>query len=1765
MRSSAPGIIYSRIRLFLILHFLLALPCSLVSISHPDAGEWRVPEFNLQGTAPNTPAVQVGELKKSIDSTANQLVRNMTASSSLPADRWITLLLRNSSSSDFILTDIVTKLGRKLTHYNFCLEDSGIFHRNTVKKFAISDIPNGRNELFITFLLQELSDSGSQDGKITAKRKGPGGTAPLKGCSLLSDSRCLHKKPLVDTRVVKKCSFRFSWPGEQALSKVIIFDDSNAPQIQDMPTQSLEVARGLFLNQDYLACLWNLSNFFKESASLPKNPAGRTLDDRAGQTSTVDFQALMAEASFLRAECFLHLEMYAEAISAYQEVRKKFPRSDYYHLSLLHLEMAHYLAGHYSQAVIDFEQFDSLAGDRILDPARYIAARSLYQEKKFTQGANLLRRISPASPCFLPARYLQALCHLAVRENDAVVEDLEAIIHLPSPAAIPASGMEELQIILGSESLNAGHLVQSAHLLLGRLWYQEKEYEKSLKEFDAISAKSPQYLSALIGKGLIFLQLRQEEKVRKILDELTPQGLESRFLSDARFSLADNRQKTGRYREAYALYQESIHQCREGLAAIGNLQKDQQYLDNLLRFVLDARKPRSSSPTPSLTAMVPPTSWIYQEVADILSSQGSLSCWHDLERMEKVLQSMRSLLLAPEPGYPEKIKGLSRLMARPEEITEEMKGAHGEDPSSPADPNQPELEKIRQAAFREIVNRENRFGLVREAVITRLKSDIQEALGMISHRLSEIHDRACLEIEHAALQEKLSTPDEKSLAALKKVMTTHESFINRYPQSPYLEKILFQLAEYSYLHASLDYQRMLRAVEGSKNPADFLLETRPNFDQAIKLYERILSQFPHGRYTEKTLYALAYTYQEQGAIILARSVFQRLIQDFPDTSLATEVQVRLGEIFFDENKFAQAAEYYDRAVKSGRLPGQYRNNVLYKLAWSFYKQSQDHKALELFILLADEYARSNNNLLLKEMIYQLAKMGSEYDSLEKVTKLLSPVEEKSYHFQVVKTMADILFNEERFREAIEAYRRVIDRYPLNAEAPVFQARIEQCCLKLADPKAANAAREHLVLNYGENTPWWDNNRDEAIRKQVSLLIDESIRNSTLYLMESTDEKDYQELIRFYRQNLNRFPSAEQVYTIGFLLAECLYKTRQYEQAIAEYSQVVQNKAFRKFTEDAAYKKIICLEKLIEHKAPAGTQQQGPAPEGKAAGIKPEDWSPEEKQFLAACDHLMQSFPKNVHLPEVLYKKGELYLTKGQPQKAIDTFDYLIQHFPESDIRPSALKMLAKARFNQEKFELAARVYSEIVADCDQKLKGREDAEVVSARRNAYKMMALSSYKEAELLTREGKPIEAAQKFEATADEFPREQIADLALFEAARIYQAQGQPQKAHQIFERILEQYPGSEYAPQALLLIAQEQEKNRQLAEAARNYERLYRDYPRFSGSGKALYRAGRLFEEVEDWAKVITIFSLYQSDLRPDPALALEVNFRRGYALMKSGGNTQAEAAFQVVLDTYERYKAQDDTLKPYYPAWARFLIGEMSFEAYDKVRLQDSSDRGMKPKLDMLKKVLENYTKATDFKIAEWAIQAIFKMGLAMDKFAEELGDFSAGQSSEELPKDEASYLLNIQLQMKIIEFLEKAGMFYRQNIQLSEHNNIQDDTWIAKSKENFTRDYWLAGQRYEKIYSLIKDAPVPDSLDEEQVKSYRQALLEKALPYQSQAAEMYAKNTQASAFRIEYNSWIGQSYQRLAIVRPERYRRDEERPLAESRSRFSLPEQLLLRE
>ncbi|MGA1824806.1 MAG: tetratricopeptide repeat protein [bacterium] len=1209
---------------------------------------------------------------------------------------------------------------------------------------------------------------------------------------------------------------------------------------------------------------------------------------------------------------------------------------------------------------------------------------------------------------------------------------------------------------LTREFLSPKQIIEDSQFYCAKVLYRQNNYEEAEKRFSLISETSAHYKDALIGKGMILLRQNRIEELSALLKELVDKYMEVYFTSDARFAIANNLKMTGDFDQAYQQYEKALSVCQSGIEYLNTIEATLEDKDKFLLLLKGLK-------------------------TDFKNDSRISSLTNKLERIQKLEATVNALrygMFGAKPNQMMRIGLIHYLL------------------ESNIFDKYTDLITIQQ----ENIDKNKDF------IASQLIESIKDKVSTIKTSYREIINRGKLEIALAQ-----STKDSRADSpVLDQIIMAYENYLSEYPDSAYNDKITFQLAEIYYQKAILDFQRSLEDKDSKGDP-------RPNFDAAIALYGKMLWKFPESIYLDKALYALGYAYYEQGTIILAKNAFRHLLNRYPESSLAPEVLLRLAEIFFDENDFANATKLYQNALKGGEFPEQYSNYLLYKLAWSYYKEDNYEQSFAAFISLLDQYLKKSGDLALAEEIKnQLSRILTDFIDISFILEYLAKITDKPYHVDLMYAVAHSLFNEGRFQDAIAVSQATIDTYPLFANTPLLYAMIENCHLKQNDPEKANRAREDLIKNYGENSPWWSENKDEEQRQLAFSLIDEAIKNTTFYLLQKKDESNYRHLISLYRDNQYSPTNEAQINTLNFYLAECLFKTKQYTQALEEYKKLLNNKENNKYYEEAAYKMILALEKIIL----AGYRLRRHEKESPL--------SKEEIEFIASCDRIKENFPNHKYIAEILYKKGELLYNKKRYEDAIPSLQYIIEHYPQSTVYRSALKIAAHANFQNGDYHTAACEFQQLVNLCDSLLKEKgHKVKFFHTRQESHKMLVFSRYKKAE---QSGN----AEEFRRIAEEFPNAQVADVALYEAASMYQKENDYKKAKDVYHYLVKNYPKSPHAPASLWQIAAFYEKENDFLKAAESYENLFHSYPKFEGALNSLYKAGFLYEKLTNWNKEEEMFRLYLSKNPKDRLI--EAIFRKGYAQKEQGKADEAHRSFQIAADTYNSLDKKTPGIEAYFAARSQFNLAEIYLIQYNNIKIKDLSDESTKRKLTLLSELIKSFNKVCEYKVAEWTTNATYTIALAIEDLSEDLLSIKEAKASD------SEYLNTIKLKQKIADYIKNSISFYKKNIELAIAHSVENE-WIEKSREKVAMNIARWGNLYEQIASLIQNAPIPSVLNEAEQKQYKNALAAKAQSFIKQAVEAYENNTNAYKWKIRDNAHVIESYKRLSKLWPTRYNRE----------------------
>ncbi|MGA1825821.1 MAG: tetratricopeptide repeat protein, partial [bacterium] len=521
-------------------------------------------------------------------------------------------------------------------------------------------------------------------------------------------------------------------------------------------------------------------------------------------------------------------------------------------------------------------------------------------------------------------------------------------------------------------------------------------------------------------------------------------------------------------------------------------------------------------------------------------------------------------------------------------------------------------------------------------------------------------------------------------------------------------------------------------------------------------------------------------------------------------------------------------------------------------------------------------------------------------------------------------------------------------------------------------------------------------------------------------------------------------------------------------------------------------------------------------------------SKEETEFIASCDRIQEDFPNHKYRAEILYKKGELLYNKKQYKDAIPSLQYIIENYPQSPVYRSALKIAAHANFQNGDYHTAASEFQQLVNLCDalEKEEGHK-VELFHTRRESQKMLVFSRYKKAEQSGH-------AEEFRRIAEEFPKAQVADVALYEAASLYQKENDYKKATDVYHYLVKNYPKSPHAPASLWQIAAFHEKENDFLKAAKSYEDLFRRYPKFEGALNALYKAGFLYEKCANWSKEEEMFQLYLSKNPKDRLI--EAIFRKGYAQKEQGKADEAQRSFQIAADTYNSLDKKTPGMDAYFAAESQFYLAETYLIQYNNIKIKDLSDESTKRKLTLLSELIKSFNKVSEYKVAEWTTNATYIIALAIENLSEDLLSIKEAKASD------SEYLNTIKLKQKIADYIKNSISFYKKNIELSSAHSLENE-WIEKSRKKLALNIARWGNLYEQIASLIQNAPIPSVLNEAEKKQYKNALAAKAQSFIKQAVEAYEHNTNAYTWKIRDNEHVTESYKRLSKLAPKRYNRE----------------------
>ncbi|MBI2375955.1 MAG: tetratricopeptide repeat protein [Deltaproteobacteria bacterium] len=702
------------------------------------------------------------------------------------------------------------------------------------------------------------------------------------------------------------------------------------------------------------------------------------------------------------------------------------------------------------------------------------------------------------------------------------------------------------------------------------------------------------------------------------------------------------------------------------------------------------------------------------------------------------------------------------------------------------------------------------------------------------------------------------------------------------------------------------YQEWVDSGRPGKEPTDktFVRESELIKENALKLYEKVLKEYPTYERNDEVLFYLGYNEYEAGNKPKAVSHYWTLIKQFPQSKLIFDAYLQLGEHFFNSNDVLKARQALERALGKGSPPRIY-NYALYKLAWCDYnvqEYAEGIKKLKEVIDLSEKAKAakadgSGDPRLGSEALGDLARFFSYVDEIDSAFDYFKKKGGEEIAIRYTTRLGELFHEQGKWDNEISTYRLLNDKYAMNPKAPELQSRIVTAYSKLNRQDLVRKEVERLVDLYRPGTPWYKTQEKAGKKEILELAYDLTESNLrdlvTEYHQDAQKRQDiptYQLARDIYKKYLDAFSETESSYQMRYFYAEVLWALKEWKNAAEQYDKVVTVNEKGKYARDGAYNAVLAWEKinLEGEKGQLGDQQK--IKEDKKKGdikkekvviqnlVKDREYKEEpipetELKLSLACDtYFRLADPKEQFLPDVKFKAAWIYYKHNHFVESATRYNEIIERWPGSDLSKKAANLILDSLNVQKKWpelEQYARGFrkSDKLIGGDTKFRDEVQTIVEGA---SYKTI-LEEDAAARKLEGDGQQLalaKVATRFRGFRDEFEKSQFADKALYSAMLIYSKADELDNAISAAELLLNEYKASDLREKSHFALAKYYEGVADFDKAAKLNSTFYEEYKKSENAADALYNAGLFYQGIGNSSEAINHYAKYIKDFENKP---------------------------------------------------------------------------------------------------------------------------------------------------------------------------------------------------------------------------------------------------------------------------------------------------------
>ena len=1337
-----------------------------------------------------------------------------------------------------------------------------------------------------------------------------------------------------------------------------------------------------------------------------------------------------AESAFLLGEELYTTGSIVWAKDAFESVVVNFPSSIYYIEALFRLELISFELQDYEGAV---EYFRSLIeadpAFKFIDLAYIAAGLSTYSQGDFAGSRVLYNYIAPLSEYSTLSEYLKAVAFVEEGSIDAAKAALQGIIDNTGASSEDSDLADRARIAI-------------AQILVD----QEDDFESALEYYSRVSPFSSYYDIAMIGKVWTLMRLEKYQEAfnfaEVIMKEIPNSELISEFeLAQANCALGAEDLETAisMYKDLLAEYSEAADNYDLFLSGSSLTQEEfsleRERLDRIRLGLVELKEEAFTQGDMELVEM-------------ITNEEASLrELFSEISYLETILS------LPVEMDTEDLEYQLSRLIQQSRNETEILTLAAGE------------VHEMTEVMGTE-QDRQDLIAVERE--LERIRLSLQDLASKFEGGMTAQHDWV-LETQYGIavatfmerelkrdsisylgayyrnrIQEALEEGDSLEAASLDSLRSREISAINRriddssiicagyfedylasYPDSRFIADILIRLAQLYYdIDNLLQSERQAAAGIDEYVPEDY--------SRSIELYQLILTEYTGSEVEDIALYSMGYCLESMMDFEGAVESYRNLLQDYPQSELAAECNIRVGNFYFDVLEYDSALVYFQHILDYPHCSPNLFQHGLYKLGWTQYLIKEFRNSISTFAyLLRDDQAIDSLGISRRGDIRILneAREYMAYDFLELhdmsptgiqvAVSFLREFGDSVTTVSVINKMAEISSEMSNWDTSIDAYEALLAEIPYSPDAPIYQLRVAQAFEELGDFAAAASARDQLVSDYGESSEWYSNVGDESVLALTDSLRGTSFEEAIQYYLEQTvsmidDPSAFTQanfaLVERIENYILQYPASPRVYEYQFYLGDAFYHTEQYIKAGDVYFNVAMDSSSFLRQEDALNNAFSSY--LIAYE--------------QVSGVDSLSLRENLRETVLAYTDL---YPNGENAAFFLWAAAPKFYNVGEYTTSREMFGLIYTEYPHSGYEARSAKFIADSYQQDEMYAEAEQWYG--LASRAAALSGEDLGADIEA------LAASSAYNDAASLAESENTedlLAAAARWEQTAHQHAGTDVAPVALYDAAETYGKAGSINDAVRLFQELAITYPSYENAPNGLLRAAYLLREDGLFVRGAQLYLEAYNSFPGAPDMNSALASAAKCYEDGDRLDLAVGVYQQIASGGVGTAGTIMEAYAKIGEYNFDLGNYSVARSNFENCMIIYDQYS--DGRIK--YPAMSAFLFGAMS--ALDYYALVPVNPDNVEYKTQLFNGTVANYNRTFTYLDDDYVFRAVLKIGQLQEDFASAVGFMdSPADLTPEGEEDFYNALLAI-----YDTYIQRATSTYENGLQLAVSNGIRTD-------------------------------------------------------------------------------------------------------------------------